>query len=66
MRARSVVLVAIALMGVQADDVRAQSVASVSGRVVGVDAPGGLTNATAELVGQGAVLTMRDGVRSGA
>jgi hypothetical protein len=42
-------------------DVRAQTVASVAGRVVGADAPAGIPNATVELIGQAAVLTTPDG-----
>jgi hypothetical protein len=61
-RARHLALVVLVLAGTQADDVRAQSEASVSGRVVGVDAPNGIVNATAELVGHGAVLTTPEGV----
>ncbi len=58
--ARILALVVVAIL-VTRSDVRAQSVASVSGRVVGADTSAGITNATVELVGQGAVLTTPDG-----
>jgi len=60
-RAQRLALAVIAALGTGAD-IRAQSAASVSGRVVGTDVPAGITNATVELIGQGAVLTTPDGL----
>jgi hypothetical protein len=60
MRPQILVLVAAAAL-TAAGEGQAQSVASVSGRVLGADTSDGITNATVELIGHGDVLTTPEG-----